>query len=894
MSKTPRKTADKVTDKPTDKAVKPPSSEKLSDQDARQLLERHLAEINRLIHTGKHAEAIAAAGKLASVPAAKRAAEALQALALALSGDKDKSRSLLAGFAEPSGPPEVLLAVGSAHFACGQVAESLRFLEAGVAKAPEHPLMVARLAACLLSTGRVKLAMPHLEKAVKLMPQSGGALLNLARARMQLGENEAALAALESAAATPERETDLYRATRAELLARLNRHEEAEALLREAVEQKQKGAVATLVARLSARGAHEEAGQALREALESDPDNVDLLLLAAEMAQVRGRSLEADRFLERALKKDPENAALWTRRALAASRRNSRVNGREAADKALALTQDKKGPLRAMALAAHAGILNDDEKTTEAEQAYRDALVQNPRCVPALNGLGHLLMQLGRVEEATKIYEELKKFSPMQGWSQLIHAREVPDDPAVLEQMAQAARRPSLEGPVQSHMLFTLASAWEKKGDYEKAWSFATEANAAAKTHLPYRPEVHRQRVDRELARFSKAFMESRKGYGSDSAVPTFVLGMPRSGTTLVEQILGSHSQVFGAGELSLVPELIQRLSGWEAKLGTRRQFPECIDDMTAEESKRFAERHLKELQEYAPNAQRIVDKLPHNFEHVGLIKLLFPNARILHLKREPRDVAMSNFFTDYAAKFGGMGFAYDLSWIGEQLVDHQRCMDWWHQVFPGQILEVDYDALVEDVEGWARKIIDYLGLPWEDGVLAFQKLDRAVKTASVWQVRQPVYKTSKAKWKRYEQHLAPLEAALAEVPPMPVAAPLPKLEAGLFIKAQDLLTAGKPAEAEPLYRQLLAARPSHAAAHHFLGAALYQQKKLPEALKLMRRSLELLPGQLQWMENLQVLEQASGHAEEAKKLAERIARRKQRRGASPADASADVETAAA
>jgi hypothetical protein len=287
--------------------------------------------------------------------------------------------------------------------------------------------------------------------------------------------------------------------------------------------------------------------------------------------------------------------------------------------------------------------------------------------------------------------------------------------------------------------------------------------------------------------------MRSRSGYGSESRVPTFVLGMPRSGTTLVEQILGSHSQVFGAGELSLVPALIQKLSGWERKMGTRRDFPDCIDDMGAEESRRFAGKHLEELRSYAPDAQRIVDKLPHNFEHVGLIKLLFPNAKILHLKREPRDVAMSNYFVDYAAKFGGMGFAYDLSWIGEQLVDHQRLMDHWETVFPGEILDVDYDLLVEDVEGWARKIIDYLELPWEDGVLSFQELERAVKTASVWQVRQPVYTTSKAKWKRYADHLGSLEAALAVVPPMPKPMPLPLLPAGLFFGAMAALQEKRP-----------------------------------------------------------------------------------------------------
>jgi tetratricopeptide (TPR) repeat protein len=481
-------------------------------------------------------------------------------------------------------------------------------------------------------------------------------------------------------------------------------------------------------------------------------------------------------------------------------------------------------------------------------------------------------MQLGRVEEAIQSFEQLRAVAPLQGWSQLIQAREVPDDPQILELMAKAAHRASLDGPVQTHMLFTLAVAWEKKKDNEKAWAFATEANDASKDKLGYRPEVHRQRVEREMARFSKAFMDSRKGWGDASELPVFVLGMPRSGTTLVEQILGSHSQVFGAGELSLVPELIQKLNAWEARLGSRREYPECVDDMAQDESLRFAAKHLAELQSYAPQALRIVDKLPHNFEHIGLIKLLFPNAKILHIQREPRDVAMSNYFTDYSAKFGGMGFAYDMSWIGEQLVDQSRLMAHWHKVFPGQVLEVDYDALVEDVEGWARKIIDYLALPWEEGVLSFQQLERAVKTASVWQVRQPVYTTSKAKWKRYEQHLEVLEAALAEVPPTPVPSPLSKVEPGLFLRGMALLQTGQPGEAQQAFRSLLGARPGHAAAHHFLGAALYQMAQHEEARKEMKRSLEMMGQQPQWLENLAKVEDAMGNTEEAKKIRNRLA----------------------
>lgn len=787
---------------------------------------------------------------------------AQQALAAALSGARQEALQALAELPTPDLLPEsdTLVAAGSAWLRLGEPAAALPYLTVAVDKFPDHPLGEARLGATLLTLGNVQQALPHLEKAVTLLPASGGALLNLARARLLGGETDAALRLLDQAADKTDKDPFVYRRTRIETLLRLERREEAEkTLMRQAVEAGEAGASAAFATYLGSQGRHDEAGSVLREAREECPDDLQLLELAAEFAQIRGRFVEAGRLLDRALEIAPDDVGLWIRLATFAGQRLGGKKGREAANRALALTADSTGPQRALALCAHAQILGEEQKLAEAEAAYREALALMPNCPPGLSGLGQLFLQLGRVEAATALFAELKRVAPLQGWSQLIQAREVPDDPQILTLLADAARRPTLEGPVQSHLLFTLAAAWEKKQDYARAWSFAAEANQAARDHLPYRPEVHRARVDREIARFSAPFMASRAGYGSDSRLPVFILGMPRSGTTLVEQILGSHSQVFGAGELSLIPELIHKLNAWEQKLGSRRSYPECIDDLSREESQRFAERHLAELRSYAPAATRIVDKLPHNFEHVGLIKLLFPNARILHLQRDPRDVAISNYFVDYAAKFGGMGFAYDLTWIGEQLVDHQRLMAHWHRVFPGEILEVDYDLLVEDVEGWAQRIIAYLDLPWEAGVLSFQQLDRAVKTASVWQVRQPVYTTSKAKWRCYAAHLAPLEAALAAIPPPPEPLPLPALPAGLFLAGMAELQADRPQAAEAAFRQLLAARPAHAAAQHFLGAALFRQGKFDAARSAMRRSLELHRGHRPWLENLLAVERARG-----------------------------------
>lgn len=837
-------------------------------------LNERFLQIQKWVAEGQYESALRDCRELAKLPAARVAAKGMEALALSFMDDASSAAEVLSTLPPASEikQSEVLVTLGSAWFKVGALPKALPYFQAALAVRPDHVLAHARLGACLLAAGSTQAALTHLQAAHSAMPDSSGASLNLARAYLELGEAERALLVLPEKVVSDDPEGELLMATRADALFAAGQPEAAKVILRDLATVASPAGIESLVNTLSSKGEHEEAADLLREALDKYPDSVALWALMSELARVRGHHGEAARALQRALDMKPDSAALWAQLATLSDHRLVNVNAQEAADKALALTAGQSGGVRAQALAAKAHVQADLDQTSEAEATYRAALAEAPDYPRALSGLGQLLMQVGRVEEATEVFERLKVVAPMMGWNQLIHARQVPEDPAVLSQMEVAARRPSMEGPVKAHLLFSLASAWEKKGDADKAWALATEANEATKALLHYQPEEHRDRIEREMARFSAAFMASRAGYGNPSEVPVFVLGMPRSGTTLVEQILGSHSQIFGAGELSLIPQQIQKLEAWEMNLGTGRRYPECVDDMTQEESKRFADKLLTELRTYAPDAQRIVDKLPHNFEHVGLIKLLFPNARILHLKREPRDVAMSNYFIDYGAKFGGMGFAYDLTWIGEQLVDHQRLMAHWHDVFPGQILEVDYDALVDDVDGWAHRIIDFLGLAWEPGVLAFQSLDRAVKTASVWQVRQPVYTTSKAKWKKYEAHLAPLEAALAQVPASPQAWPVPARQPGLFLDAMAALRKGQAQEAESLFARLLEEQPRHAAAMHFRGAACFQQGKLDDAATWMGRSLRFHRGHRSWAENLIKVEEARGRTEQVQRLRQMLA----------------------
>lgn len=793
----------------------------------------------------------------------------MKAWASAESGDLARAIQHLEADAKSwAEPPSLNRAMAAAIFLkAGQSARALDALNEDWTQADADAAGLA--GALLFSLAHFERALPALRHAVAGAPADLGAhMVNLGRTLLYLGQAEASLSFLKTGLEISTHDHVLAAQSMAEAYLALGQFEAADEVLAELRDvSDHEEILATRTALRAMSGKHDEALEFLTAALENNPESISLLILYSDLAEILGRVDQSIQSLQTALEKDPENIELWVRLARCGSANRGIVFARQAAEKAMELAQGQGPKEQALALVGHAHVLAHLGQADEGVAAYHQALELVPAMVDALSGLGHLLLQKGQVDDAIACFEQVKAAAPLHGWSQLIHAREVPDDDETLENMERVARQPSLEGPIRSGLLLTVAAAWDRRKSYDRAMTLAREANQAARNMITYDPAEHRSLVDREIVRFSREFMQSRSGWGDMSRVPIFVLGMPRSGTTLTEQILGSHSQICGAGELDVIPEQIAKLEAWQFKLGSGLSYPECVADLSPQMSRAHAALLLEKLRALDPDARHVVDKLPHNFQRIGLIKLLFPNATIFHCRREHRDIAVSNYMTDYAAKFGGMGFSYDLGWIGAQLVDHDRLMAHWHDVFDGQIFDVVYEELVEDVEGWARQMIAFLGLDWEPGVLDFQNLDRQVKTASTWQVRQPVYTSSKARWKRYEKHLGPLEKALQDIPPRLAPAPLPAVPPGLFGDAMAQLKAGAPAAAEQTFKQLIKEYPTHAAAHHFLGVAHLQQGRLQQAMQAMRHSIDLLPHHPSWYENLARAEQAAGNYASAKEL---------------------------
>lgn len=772
---------------------------------------------------------------------------------------------------------------------------------------PEPALLEARLGVCRMLQGRVDEARALLAQSADLEPDRVSVWVHLARLNLHGGGPSAAGTGIEPDPAAAQRAIDRglavfeaqhacwpeaiarqsgaqLRGLQVELWIAAGDDARAEQWMEEQREALAEDDWAALVAGaamlLASRARHAQAEDLLKNALKHHPQNLMLLEQSSELAQVQGRSHQAIALIRRAIAaataQGKDGVALWVRLS-GACLHTSTAQSRPAAERAMALADaltegdamppERIAALRAQAKNALAQVESQAGHYDAAETLFREVLADNPHMLPALQGLGQQLMQLGRLDEAVALFERVRQIDPARGYASLITARKVPEDARTLEMLERMARQPGIEGPVRSGMLFQLASAWEKNKDHERAFALADEANAASRKLLPYDPKAHRQSCARIRHAFTRALYEHRPGCGLDSTLPVFVLGMPRSGTTLVEQILAGHPLICGAGELGLIPRTVAGLERWERHVGSGRHYPDCVDDLSARVTQGIARNLLEELQAFDPQARHVIDKLPHNFENIGLIKFLFPNAKIISVRRDPRDIAISNYFTDYQAKHGGMGFAYDLTWIGEQLADHNLLMHHWHQVFPGEILEVRYEDVVEDTEGQARRMLDYIGVDWDPQVLGFSELDRPVKTASVWQVRQPIYKTSTARWARYQAHLAPLirgtNAKITWDPIEMVTLPVPDL----LTEGVDLYKQGALDEAELRFGKLLHHVPEHAAANFMLGLVLARKGHPGDAIARMEKGLRKCPWNPKWREDLIRACEMSGQHDKAEAL---------------------------
>jgi tetratricopeptide (TPR) repeat protein len=403
---------------------------------------------------------------------------------------------------------------------------------------------------------------------------------------------------------------------------------------------------------------------------------------------------------------------------------------------------------------------------------------------------------------------------------------------------------------------FGLAAVHDRMGHWNDAFRHVIEANRSRKSDdaqrgIAFDRERHALRIDDLIRSFPAEAFERIAFSGCESELPVFVLGMPRSGTTLVEQILASHPKVNGAGELDDILHLAETLQAGDG-------LQASVAGATREPLRKAAEQQLSRYRTLGGEAIRVVDKTTVNFLHLGLIAMLFPKARVIHCTRDARDTCLSCFFHNFASP--GLNFTFDLADLGAFYREYDRLMTHWRAALPVRMMEVPYEDLVSDPEGWSRAMVEFCALEWDPSCLDFHRSDRIVRTASAQQVREPVHRRSVGRWKAYERHLGPLfEALEGRAPAEPQ-----ETEQELMQRAIALHRQGRLSEARGRYRELLAREPDSANAMQLFGLLEHQVGRSAEGLALIDRAIAIEPGSAEFHSNRAAVLKGLGRVEEA------------------------------
>jgi len=623
---------------------------------------------------------------------------------------------------------------------------------------PDYPEAHCNLGLALQGLGRHSDAAEQFRDALRLRPNLAAAHNGLGITLRELGQLDAAFdhfrRAVELAPDYPPARTNLGQCL-------LDRDQPEEALphCQEAVRLQPDLAPAhhNLGNVLRAMGRLVDARAAYLEALRLDPNLAMSHAHLGLVLQQDGQIDDALVWLKQAVDQEPANADFWEYLADLHMEREESAQAIPCWAQALALQPERA--------AAHSGLgwaLHEEGRPAEAEEHYRKALQLRPDFAAARLSLGGLHEENGALAEAESAFRQALDLQPTFALpharlATLLRGKLGDKDLAALEARLEDAQL--ADGP-RARLLFALGHVLDGRGEFARAADCLRQANAlslalARKQKREYMPLEHERFVGKLLSSFDETFFSRNAGGGLNTRQPVFVFGLPRSGTTLVEQILASHSRIFGAGELRLGRQMFEAIP---AILGRPNGPLECVPELDHAAIQRLAERHMEALRALdGEPVERIVDKMPDNYLYVGLLAALFPRATFIHCRRDLRDVAVSCWMTD----FRSIRWANDPDHIASRFRQYRRLMDHWQTTLPVPVHEVFYEHLIDDFEREARRLLTACDLEWEPACARFHETTRPVRTASVMQVRQPLYRRALARWKNYETTLADLFAQL-------------------------------------------------------------------------------------------------------------------------------------
>lgn len=483
----------------------------------------------------------------------------------------------------------------------------------------------------------------------------------------------------------------------------------------------------------------------LKAQLKRDPFDVAAIRMLAELAARIERYHDSENLLRRALEIAPDFQAARSNLATVLHRQGRSAEAVEELDRLQQI--DPNNLTNANLKAAALGRVGEFDEALELYEQVLQVLVKQPKIWMSY---GHMLKTVGRQADAVTAYRRALSLAPALGeiWWSLANLKTVAFDDGDVAAMLSALDQDDLDAADRFHLHFALGKAFEDRREPEAAFRHYERGNSLRKTHIPYDAEQTRAAVDRAKTLYTPAFFAARRDFGAPAPDPIFIIGMPRAGSTLIEQILASHSMVEGTMELPDIPKLFAKAlnQGGIAKLG-------------AADAQALGEDFLRDTKVQRKSGKPFyIDKLPNNWLHIGFIHLILPNAKIIDARRHPMDCCFSNFKQHFAR---GQAFSYSLTDMGRYYADYVDLLDHFDTVLPGRIHRVIHERLIDDLESEVRALLGYLELPFEEACLHFYANDRAVRTASSEQVRRPINSDGVGQWRTMESHLQPLKDAL-------------------------------------------------------------------------------------------------------------------------------------
>ena len=624
-------------------------------------------------------------------------------------------------------------------------------------KFPDDPNALRLSGVSSLEQEKPEVALIPLQKAIRVAPEFLQAHENLAQAWTQLGDLKKAETCFKKCLEIDPSNFTNWKSL-GDVLADQRKDEEADKAYKNAISTDKKYLDLQKAMSQVQKGNLGEAERIYREILSDDPNNVDALRLLALLASRTGAVDQAINMLENCTKIAPDYALAWENLAKMYRQKDDPDSLQKAA-----FCFSKATELRPDWAEGWAGLGTMQTRSSqhkEGIESYRKSIELKANQPRVHLSLGHVYKTTGNQEECINSYNEAISFDNNFGeayWS-LANLKTYKFSGEEILNMKERVELTEVPEREKVHFLFSLGKAFEDMGSYDESFEYYKRGNDLNRGRTTYDPKAIEALSERLKLFFTEDRFNKYKGSGDNSNSPIFIVGLPRSGSTLIEQILASHSKIEGTMELPNIMNIARKLGNSTKE---RTAYPEVIDTLKGVDLADLGKSFLDETQFLRAGKQHFIDKMPNNFSHIGLIKLILPNAKIIDARRNPMDTCFSCFKQLFAR---GQAFTYDLSEIARYYVNYVNLMDHWDKVLPGYVYRVQHEDLLNDQEGVTRDLIDFCEVDFESSTLEFYKTKRAVKTASSEQVREPINTKGLNQWKNYETHLKDLKFHLESI----------------------------------------------------------------------------------------------------------------------------------